>query len=349
MSQRYVVAGLAAVLLPSCATGQLVEQTIHVDPDGTFVRAVLDEALEAARQVPPSTTVSWDEKAAEEAVIIAAARSMNPLNSSDPFGPPTVAEQQTYLSMGGMAGTMSGFCSGLVVGIVATLGAYVTRTGVASEGDAPEESTEMASTEDPPALADGADKSQVAEIKHKSATEDVESLHLFWPRITMLVVLMLLDSGATFILDCFRHLETVQPALLLFLGMTVGTAGNVGAQSVVMAVRSLCLGEEVALWKELRTGLKLGLALGFMALIRCTLQGGGVQGSLIIGTSVGLVVIAAAFLGTLMPVVFFKIKFDPAHATAGIQVCMDITGSLITCLTGCLFLWIWAKFAIQST
>lgn len=296
-----------------------------------------------ADQAPSPQQWASDEQAAEEAVIASAAGDLDPMNpNATAIGTPTAAEQKAYVDEGSLTNTMASFVAGVVVGIVLTLTAFHTAGGHNDEDESP--APEVMSGGSGPRSQSQVSVPPPSIYRGKSATENVESIHLFWPRVTVLIVLMLFSSISTFILESFSNLEAVQPAILLFLTMTVGTGGNVGSQSVVMAVRSLALGEEVQIWKELGNGFKLGGALGAMALVRCLVTGAGVQGSFIIASAVAFVVIAAAFFGTFLPLLFYYAKIDPAHATAAIQVLMDMTGTMITCVTGLLYVWLWNRF-----
>jgi len=171
-----------------------------------------------------------------------------------------------------------------------------------------------------------------------SATEDLESMHLFWPRASCLVGLLLVQSLSSLIMTGFNRLFVANPVLVFFLTMIVGTGGNVGGQTVVMAVRKLALGEDVGVGYEAFVGLKLCAVLVPVAFIRCWAQQVSVSGSMTVAISVLLVVVVGALLGAGLPKMFFWLSIDPAHATPTIQVVMDILGVCIICFTGLLLL-----------
>jgi Mg/Co/Ni transporter MgtE len=136
----------------------------------------------------------------------------------------------------------------------------------------------------------------------------------------------------------FDQLFEANPVLIFFLTMIVGTGGNVGGQTVVMAVRKLALGEEVGICWETFAGLKLCAVLVPVAFIRCWAQQVSVPGSMTVAISVLAVTVIGALLGAGLPKTLFALSIDPAHATPMIQVVMDILGVCIICVTGMLLL-----------
>lgn len=164
-----------------------------------------------------------------------------------------------------------------------------------------------------------------------SATADFESMHLFWPRIGILVVLMLIQSVSSFVLEGFQSLLTDHPLIISFLTMLVGAGGNVGGQSVVLVVRELACGRDENILGQTGVGVMLAVVLAPVAFFRCWLFGAPVSVTLSVSVSVLIIVVVAASLGTAAPLLFRWMKVDPAHATPVIQVLMDIVGVFIVC------------------
>jgi len=165
-------------------------------------------------------------------------------------------------------------------------------------------------------------------------SQPLESMHLFWPRCLNLVLLMLVQSLSSVILEGFHSLLQQNRVLLVFLTMVVGTGGNVGGQSNVLTVRKLALGGDVQVVGEVWTALKLCGVLSPLAFLRCWIEGYQAAISLVIAIAVAAVCIFAAAFGTAMPKVLFWARVDPAHATPMIQVGMDILGVLTVCVVG---------------
>lgn len=172
----------------------------------------------------------------------------------------------------------------------------------------------------------------------QSATEDVESMHLFWPRASCLMGLLLIQSLSGLIIEDFSGLFQAHPALIVFLTMIVGTGGNVGGQSAVLAVRKLALAEDVAVVREVVVGLKICAVLVPLAFLRCLAQGVALKACATVACSVLAVVLLGATLGAAIPEALCMARIDPAHATPMIQVIMDILGVSTVCALGWLIL-----------
>lgn len=228
----------------------------------------------------------------------------------------------------GQVGPLSAFfCGGVVVGVAVTMVAIVTFG-------------RFKSLEESGGSAPAATDAHLKRIPSGSwaTSEDHESLHLFWPRCGCLVLLMLVQSLSSFIIDGFGGLFHANPSLVHFLTMVVGTGGNVGAQSVVLAVRRLALGERVSVLDETFVGMKLSVILVLLAFVRCLSQGVELSANIVISSSILAMVIGSAALGTAAPKTLYWAKIDPAHATPVIQVLMDILGVFVVCVIGRLIL-----------
>jgi cation transporter-like permease len=178
-------------------------------------------------------------------------------------------------------------------------------------------------------------------------TNSVESIHRFMPRLSFLVGMLLVQSLSSLMLAGFQDLIQKHPSIVFFLTMIVGTGGNVGGQSVVLAVRRLAYGEEVSLREQIVVGLQLSAVLAPLALLRAYAQGTKMTVCLVIGFATVLIVIVAAALGTALPKLLNRVQVDPAHATPVIQVLMDMVGVLVTCVIGYLVLDVMFKVPAQ--
>eukprot|EP00406_Dinophysis_acuminata_P030727 CAMPEP_0179360116 /NCGR_PEP_ID=MMETSP0797-20121207/79804_1 /TAXON_ID=47934 /ORGANISM="Dinophysis acuminata, Strain DAEP01" /LENGTH=292 /DNA_ID=CAMNT_0021075447 /DNA_START=195 /DNA_END=1071 /DNA_ORIENTATION=+ len=242
---------------------------------------------------------------------------------------PLLAQSRALVDQVGEAGrTVVIFFAGIAVGVVATLTLSAYTRHSECSGSAPGRAAPQ-DTQACPAPG---------EREGRSATESLESMDRFLPRYSCLVVLLLLQSVSSLILDRFHRLFDVQPEIMLFLTMVVGTGGNVGGQSVVHGVRSLAMGHQVKLHDEVYMGIKLSLALAPVVFLRCIAQVHIVRVCSCLATAVLAIVLTAASLGAITPRVLAWARVDPAHATPIIQVIMDILGVLITCLLGVVFL-----------
>ncbi len=129
-------------------------------------------------------------------------------------------------------------------------------------------------------------------------------------------------------------LETVV-ALAFFIPVIMAMAGNVGTQSSTITVRGLATGQLRLdeLWKNILTEFKVGFFIGSMVGLMVYFIAFYWQNNYILGLTIGIslciTVIAAATLGTLLPLIFMRLNIDPAIATGPfITTAVDI-GSLV--------------------
>jgi len=161
-----------------------------------------------------------------------------------------------------------------------------------------------------------------------------EAPECFWPRCFWLVVMLMVQSLSSFILSGFQDLIASHPTLIYFLTMLVGLGGNVGGQSVVLAVRRLALGHPIYIRKQALIGLALSGVLVPIAFVRAMIQQTSLPICITIGASAGVITTSAALLGTALPVVFASMGTDPAHCAPLIQVIMDMFGIFTVCIFG---------------
>jgi magnesium transporter len=106
-------------------------------------------------------------------------------------------------------------------------------------------------------------------------------------------------------------------------------AGNVGTQSLAVTIRVLTgdqvTGKQTArlIWKEVRVGFINGLILGSAScalvglylLITGTVASTAFMTSGCIGIALLTAMVCSSFFGTVVPVIFKKLKIDPAVAS----------------------------------
>ena len=148
-------------------------------------------------------------------------------------------------------------------------------------------------------------------------------------RLPWLMVLLILGMGVSVTVALFESIVAQLPIIMCFQSLILDMAGNVGTQSLAVAIRVLMdskIGrkEKAALvWKELRVGLLNGLILGFLSFlcIGCYLYriGNTVLFAFAVSACLGfamiLAMLASSLSGTLIPLFFRKIGIDPAVAS----------------------------------
>lgn len=160
-----------------------------------------------------------------------------------------------------------------------------------------------------------------------------------WERVGWLIGLLAFQSCSSFILAANEKLIQVHPTIIYFLTMLVGAGGNAGNQSSVRIIRGLAIGAvndfniRRVLVREVIMAFCISSLLGVAGFIRCLFS---FQTTLpekfAITTALVLITFISITLGALLPLLLKYIGIDPAHASTSIQVIMDITGVLITCV-----------------
>lgn len=121
--------------------------------------------------------------------------------------------------------------------------------------------------------------------------------------------------------------------LAAFLPMITDMGGNVGIQSLSVAIRSIALGEAQirdvgkAIRKEVVVGLVNGVALGALfGVIALALQGNALLG-FVAGTALGVNVVVAGVVGGCLPFLIKRLGKDPAMLTGPLLTTItDVTG-----------------------
>ncbi|WP_313953705.1 magnesium transporter [Accumulibacter sp.] len=154
-------------------------------------------------------------------------------------------------------------------------------------------------------------------------------------RLPWLLAAFVGGLAATAVIGQYEEILAQVLVLGAFLPVVMGMAGNVGVQSATVAVRGLATGAidvrdtGPLVLKELRVGLLLG---GFYGVI-LALYGYLMHDSLALGEVVGLTILVnmtgAALLAVLLPMIFERLKVDPAVATGPfVTTAIDIFGVL---------------------
>jgi len=168
----------------------------------------------------------------------------------------------------------------------------------------------------------------------QEATEDIEKLSASGKaidfdtkvavavsrRLPWLMVLLFVGLGSGYIIGHFEETLDQVVALAFFTPMIGGMTGNIGTQSLVIVVRGLVtqeLTKKVAfnlLWREFRSGILLGLACGILIAIVISFWQGIALG-MVIGGSLVLTLTIGTLSGTIIPLILFRMKADPAIAS----------------------------------
>ena len=155
-------------------------------------------------------------------------------------------------------------------------------------------------------------------------------------RLPWLIVLLFMGLLVSGLISSFEEVVKTLPMIVFFQSLILGMAGNTGTQSLAVTIR-LISDEEVSkkevlktIFKEVRIGLMNGSILGVLAFVfvLCflffTKQGvtsetfvltEALKASMIVGVSLLIAMTICSVIGSIIPIIFKKIKIDPAVAS----------------------------------
>lgn len=170
-----------------------------------------------------------------------------------------------------------------------------------------------------------------AKLAGLTAEEDLSEsvFHSVKKRLPWLGVLLVLGFFVSATVGLFESVVAQLPVIMSFQSLILGMAGNVGTQSLAVAIRVL-MDQQIGskhlmglVWKETRVGLLNGLLLGVLSFVvigfYLMLSGNpaifafSVSGCL--GIAMVLAMLASSLSGTIIPILFKKLGVDPAVAS----------------------------------
>ena len=153
--------------------------------------------------------------------------------------------------------------------------------------------------------------------------------------------------GAAFLIGMYEAELTKVAALAAFIPIVMGLGGNVGVQASTIAVRGIAMGQldpsklASALAYELRVVLVIGFVCSGIVAAVCVglgdylMDGGAAAPAPIllagaVSTSLLVVMIIGAMLGTAVPLISHRVGIDPAVATGPVlTTSIDLIGVLL--------------------
>ena len=185
---------------------------------------------------------------------------------------------------------------------------------------------------------------ETTEDIHKSVSvaplEQSYSASSFWilyrKRIVWLGFLTLAGLFSATVIRSFEEVLTAFMALAYFMPILANNGGNTGSQSAVLIIRALTIGEiSLEKWfsvirKEIMVGILLGLTLGGLLCVIGYVWQGSIHIGIVIGIAMSIIVLWANLVGSILPFLLIKLRFDPAVASGPlITTLIDATGLLI--------------------
>ncbi|MGF7088801.1 Mg2+ transporter MgtE [Kroppenstedtia sanguinis] len=161
-------------------------------------------------------------------------------------------------------------------------------------------------------------------------------------RLPWLILLLFIGLISGGIIESFEETLKAVVALAFFMPMIAGMTGNTGTQSLAVVVRGL-VSEPLdlkkatkLLWSELLVGMIIGLTCAILiATVAYVWRGRWILG-FVVGLSLLATLIIGTLAGTIIPLILYKCKADPAVAS----------GPLITTINDILSLLIYFGIAI---
>lgn len=163
-------------------------------------------------------------------------------------------------------------------------------------------------------------------------------------RLPWLAVLLLLGTGVSATVGLFESIVAHLPVIMCFQSLILDMAGNVGTQSLAVAIRVLMddgiSGQKKAslIWKECRIGLVNGTILGMLSFVAIggylCLTGNepffafSISGCL--GIAMVVAMAASALSGSVIPVIFQKVGIDPAVASGPLITTVNDLVAVVT-------------------
>ena len=155
-------------------------------------------------------------------------------------------------------------------------------------------------------------------------------------RIIWLIVLMLSSIFTGMVLTSYEAAFATLPLLVSFMPTIMGTGGNCGSQASTLVIRGMAV-EEIKLkdwikviWKEIRVGIIVGIALFIVNVIRIYIQYKDFMLCMVLGLALIGTVIIAKVIGAILPMFAKKVKQDPAIMAAPfITTIVDLCSMLI--------------------
>jgi magnesium transporter len=164
-------------------------------------------------------------------------------------------------------------------------------------------------------------------------------------RLPILAILLILNIGVSIIISAFDYLFTYPSltVITIFQPLILGLAGNSGIQSLGVTIRKIASSEldrSKQVWrhllKEATVGILNGIIVGTLVFAFSTIFLYVNKNPLylpigrVVGIAVALGLIIANLFGAMIPVLLYKLKFDPAAASGPfITTFMDILTALI--------------------
>jgi magnesium transporter len=170
----------------------------------------------------------------------------------------------------------------------------------------------------------------------KSIDFETKTLIAAARRLPWLILLLFIGLISARIMSSFEDTLKQVVALTFFMPMIAGMTGNTGTQSLAVVVRGLISNDidkgVVArlVAREFGVGITIGVSCSILiAVIAYIWQGNFALGA-VVGCSLFLTLIIGTLAGTVIPLILYKLKIDPAVASGPLITTLNDIFSLLT-------------------
>jgi magnesium transporter len=141
----------------------------------------------------------------------------------------------------------------------------------------------------------------------------------------------------------FSNIGDTYKVLMMFIPLCISTGGNSGSQAATLITRAMALGQVTiadwwrVIWHELAMGLALGCSLGAIGFFRALFTSQRILQNaprldlaIVVAQSVAMICIWGTLVGSMLPLVFKRLGFDPGYASSPfVATFVDVTGIMI--------------------
>jgi magnesium transporter len=181
-------------------------------------------------------------------------------------------------------------------------------------------------------LVDEALVEDYAKLAGLTADEDLDEplFKSIGKRLPWLAILLVLGLVVSSVVGLFEGIAAEIPVVVCFQSLILAMAGNVGTQSLAIAIRVL-MDEQITgkqklflIGKEARVGLcngliisvlSFGLVGGYLALVKGVALSMAFSVALCTGAALLAAMLISSLMGTIIPILFKKLNIDPAVAS----------------------------------
>ncbi|MFD2655007.1 magnesium transporter [Gracilibacillus thailandensis] len=189
----------------------------------------------------------------------------------------------------------------------------------------------------------------VIDVVMQEANEDIEKLSASgkaisfntkpfvaaYKRLPWLILLLFIGLISGSIISSFEETLESVVALAFFMPLIAGMTGNTGTQSLAVVVRGL-VSEDLTfkqvlklILRELWVGIIIGVTCGLMIAVIAYLWRGNMTLGLVVGSSLLITLIIGTLAGTIIPLILYKLKVDPAVASGPLITTINDIFSLL--------------------